>query len=84
MFVRRVMRRCVRELNSRRVAGLPVGSVLTASTTGAICLGLSISTAGVGGLACGLVVVAAGSLGAGLLGGEAGEEVGDIIYEYMQ
>ena len=30
------------------------------------------------------VVVAAGSLGAGLLGGEAGEEVGDIIYEYMQ
>ena len=64
--------------------GVAVGSVLTASTTGAICLGLSISTAGVGGLACGLVVVAAGSLGAGLLGGEAGEEVGDIIYEYMQ
>ena len=45
MFVRRVMRRRVRELNSRR---------------------------------------AAGSLGAGLLGGEAGEEVGDMIYEYMQ
>ena len=64
--------------------GVAVGSVLTASTTGAICLGLSISTAGVGGLACGLVVVAAGSLGAGLLGGEAGEEVGDMIYEYMQ
>ena len=33
---------------------------------------------------CALVVVAAGSLGAGVVGGKAGEEIGDMIFELVQ
>lgn len=64
--------------------GFAMGSALTASTTGAICVGLGASTVGVGGVVCALVVVAAGSLGAGVVGGKAGEEIGDMIFELVQ
>lgn len=66
------------------VGGAVVGTILTASTAGVICLGLGLPTAGIGTLVCGAVVVGVGSFGAGLVGGKAGEEVGEIIYEFTQ
>ena len=64
--------------------GVAVGSALTVSSAGAICIGLGVPTGLVGWVVCGIVVVAAGSFGGGVLGGMAGEEIGDMIYESVQ
>lgn len=64
--------------------GVAAGALLTGSTVGAICLGLGVPTGGAGTLVCGLVVVGAGSFGAGVAGGMAGEEIGDMIYEHAK
>ncbi|WPX57746.1 MULTISPECIES: hypothetical protein [unclassified Pseudomonas] len=64
--------------------GALAGSILTGSVVGTICLGLSVPTGGVAMAVCGLVVVAAGSLGAGVAGGAIGEEFGDVVYEFTK
>ena len=61
--------------------GVAASALLGVSTTGAICVALGAPTAGIGALACGLVVVGTGSLVGGSLGGTVGEDVGEIIYE---
>lgn len=66
------------------IGGAVVGSILTGSTAGAICLALGVPTAGTGTLVCGLVVVGVGSLAAGAAIGKVGEQVGEIIYEGTQ
>ncbi|WP_030137991.1 PAAR domain-containing protein [Pseudomonas fluorescens] len=66
------------------IGGAVVGSILTGSTAGAICLALGVPTAGAGTLVCGLVVVGVGSLAAGAAIGKVGEQVGEIIYEGTQ
>ena len=66
------------------IGGAVVGSILTGSTAGAICLALGVPTAGTGTLVCGLVVVGVGSLAAGAAIGKVGEQVGEIIYEGAQ
>jgi hypothetical protein len=57
------------------------GAVLTAPVVGAICVGLGVPTGGLGTLACGVVVVAAGSFAGGAVGGSGGEMFGEMIYE---
>ncbi|MGN8346603.1 PAAR domain-containing protein [Pseudomonas sp. SMV71] len=64
--------------------GAVVGSVLTTSTAGAICLALGVPTAGTGTLVCGLVVVGVGSMTAGAALGKAGEKIGELMYEGMK
>jgi hypothetical protein len=64
--------------------GAIVGSMLTASATGIICLGLGVPTGGAGTVICGLVVVGAGSLAGGVVMGKAGEQVGELIYEHTK
>lgn len=49
------------------------GAALTAPVVGAICVGLGVPTGGLGTLACGVVVVAAGSYVGGAVGGAGGE-----------
>ena len=61
--------------------GAVVGSILTGPTLTTICAGLTVPSGGVALAVCGLVVVAAGSLGAGMAGGMSGEGIGDMIYE---
>ncbi|WXL28050.1 hypothetical protein WG219_19270 [Ectopseudomonas mendocina] len=64
--------------------GVAASALLGVSTTGAICVALGAPTAGIGALACGLVVVGTGSLVGGSLGGTVGEDVGEMIYEKRQ
>jgi len=61
--------------------GAMTGAVLTAPVVGAICVGLGVPTGGLGTLACGVVVVAAGSFAGGAVGGAGGEMFGEVIYE---
>ncbi|POF39456.1 hypothetical protein B0D71_25895 [Pseudomonas laurylsulfativorans] len=61
--------------------GAVIGGILTAKTVGGICLAVSVPTAGIGILVCGVVVVTAGSLVGGAVGSGLGESFGDIIYE---
>jgi uncharacterized Zn-binding protein involved in type VI secretion len=64
--------------------GVATGTILSAPVVGAICAGLSIPTAGIGTLACGIVVVGAGSFVGGLYGGKGGEIIGELIYENVR
>ncbi|WP_313027286.1 hypothetical protein [Pseudomonas lopnurensis] len=67
------------------VAGGALASMaLTGSTVGVICAALGVPTGGVGTLTCGLLVVGAGSLAAGAVGGRGGEAMGEIIYEAVK
>ena len=61
--------------------GAASGVILSGSTAGAICVALGVPTGGIGTLVCGLVVVGAGSLAAGVALGKTGEKTGEIIYE---
>ena len=61
--------------------GAVAGSILTGPALTTICAGLTVPSGGVALAVCGLVVVAAGSLGAGMAGGMSGEGIGDMIYE---
>lgn len=63
------------------VGGAFASAILTGSTVGWICAGLAIPTGGSAALACGLIVVGTGSFAGGLLGGKAGETLGELIYE---
>ncbi|MDF3195261.1 hypothetical protein [Pseudomonas sp. 1928-m] len=61
--------------------GAAAGVLLSGTAAGAICAALGVPTGGLGTLACGLVVVGAGSLAAGSVGGTIGEKAGDAIYK---
>ncbi|GAB6405218.1 PAAR domain-containing protein [Pseudomonas sp. MHK4] len=61
--------------------GALIGATLTAKTVGGICLAVGVTSAGIGTLVCGVVVVTAGSLVGGAVGNRLGESLGDIIYE---
>ncbi|QZD68882.1 hypothetical protein [Pseudomonas sp. 3-2] len=61
--------------------GAATGAFLTGSTAGIICVGLGVPTGGMATLACGVIVVAAGSYAGGVLGGATGEWAGEKIYE---
>lgn len=61
--------------------GAATGAFLTGSTAGVICVGLGVPTGGMATLACGVIVVAAGSYAGGALGGATGEWAGEKIYE---
>ncbi|VVO86102.1 hypothetical protein PS874_01929 [Pseudomonas fluorescens] len=66
------------------VGGSAAGVIFGAGTTGIICAGLGVPTAGAGTLICGLVVVGAGSLATGYALGKTGEKTGEIIYETLK
>jgi len=61
--------------------GALAGAALTSSTVGALCIGLGVPTGGLVTLACGVVVVGAGSFAGGALGGIGGEAMAEKIYE---
>ncbi|WP_392888062.1 hypothetical protein ACF6ZU_25280 [Pseudomonas migulae] len=63
------------------IGGAFASAILTGPTVGWICAGLAIPTGGTAALACGLIVVGTGSFAGGFLGGDAGEAVGELIYE---
>jgi hypothetical protein len=64
--------------------GAAAGAALTGPVVGMICVGLSVPTGGLAMLACGVLVVGAGSLAGGVLGGAFGESTGELIYEVSQ
>lgn len=61
--------------------GALAGAALSSAVVGGLCIALGVPTAGAATLACGLVVVGAGSAAGGVLGGAAGEWAGEKIYE---
>ncbi|TPG77875.1 hypothetical protein [Pseudomonas mandelii] len=63
------------------IGGAFASAILTGSTVGWVCAGLAIPTGGTATLACGLIVVGAGSFAGGFLGGDRGEALGELIYE---
>lgn len=64
--------------------GIATGAILSAPVVGALCVGLSIPTAGLGALACSVLVVGVGSYAGGVYGGKGGEIIGEVIYEYAR
>lgn len=64
--------------------GVAAGAVLTGSSVGVLCVGLGVPTGGLATLVCGVVAVGVGSFAGGAALGAAGEELGEIIYEYSQ
>jgi uncharacterized Zn-binding protein involved in type VI secretion len=66
------------------VAGGILGGIALKHVAGGICLGLGIPTAGMGTIACSLVIVGLGGVGLGILGGLGGEIAGNVIYEHLQ
>ncbi|WP_248805810.1 hypothetical protein, partial [Pseudomonas sp. MWU13-2100] len=64
--------------------GATAGGFLTVPVVGALCVGLGVPTGGFATLACGVVVVGAGSFAGGALGGMGGETIGEIIYESVK
>ena len=64
--------------------GAAAGAFLTGSTAGIICVGLGVPTGGMATLACGVIVVAAGSYAGGALGGATSEWAGEKIYEAVK
>ncbi|MND72064.1 hypothetical protein D3C80_636070 [compost metagenome] len=66
------------------IGGGALAGGITAPLVGVLCIGLSVPTAGLAPLACGILVVGVGSYAGGELGGAFGEVVGDKIYESMK
>ncbi|MFI8482534.1 PAAR domain-containing protein [Pseudomonas sp. NPDC078700] len=64
--------------------GAIAGLMLTGSTVASMCVALGVPTGGLATLACGIVVIGAGSFAAGALGATAGEAVAEKIYEVAQ
>jgi len=60
------------------------GAALSTAVVGGLCVGLGIPTVGIAPLACGLVVVGAGSVAGGALGNAFGGWVGEKIYETVK
>lgn len=56
-----------------------IGGAAASTAMGSVCIVIGAATAAVGGLACGIIVTAAGSYAGGELGGYAGEAVGSGI-----
>lgn len=66
---------------SGKFGGILLGGAAGAAIGGSVCVAVGVSTFGVGGIACGLVLT---GLGAGVLGNEVGnwgERGGEMIYE---
>ncbi|MDU9394844.1 hypothetical protein [Pseudomonas sp. zfem002] len=63
------------------MGGAAVGGLLSMGGTAFICGAIGLASAGVGGIACGLVVVGAGSVAGGTGGSWVGDKVGTLIYE---
>ncbi|CAI8889473.1 PAAR domain-containing protein [Pseudomonas sp. IT-P258] len=66
------------------IGGGALAGGITAPLVGVLCIGLSVPTAGLAPLACGILVVGVGSYAGGELGGAFGEMVGDKIYDSMK
>lgn len=62
------------------LGGVATGGALSLAA-GSICIAIGIGTLGVGGIACGVVVVGVGSSVAGGLGSSLGQGIAEIIYE---
>ncbi|VXC80862.1 conserved hypothetical protein [Pseudomonas sp. 8Z] len=63
------------------VAGGSLAVALTGPVAGSICAAIGIGSAGLGGVACGLVVVGAASVAGGAGGTAGGEWMGEFLYE---
>ncbi|WP_313086164.1 hypothetical protein [Pseudomonas sp.] len=63
------------------LGGGALAVALASPAAGSICVALGIATGGLGGVACGLVVVGGASVAGGAGGGWAGELAGEKIYE---
>lgn len=61
--------------------GALFGAALSSAVVGGLCVALGVPTLGTATLACGLIVVGAGSAVGGTLGGSVGEWAGEKIYE---
>lgn len=61
--------------------GALAGAALSGTAAGSICVALGVPTAGVGAIACAIIVVGGSSLAAGLGVGKLGELAGEKIYE---
>lgn len=61
--------------------GGAVGSAVGASAASTICVALGVSSAGIGGALCGIVVAGAGSFRVGYMSEKGGEIAGELIYE---
>ena len=66
------------------IGGALAGMVLTSPVVASLCVGLTIPSGGLAGLACGIVVVGGGAFSAGYIGGELGEGLGEVIYENVK
>ena len=66
------------------IGGTLAGTVFTSPVLASACVGLSIPSGGLSGLACGIVVVGTGAFSAGYIGGELGEGLGEVIYENVK
>lgn len=64
--------------------GGAAGAALSAAVVGGLCVGLGIPTMGAATLACGLIVVGAGSVAGGAVGGAIGGWAGEKIYEAVK
>ncbi|UWF49318.1 PAAR domain-containing protein [Pseudomonas sp. N3-W] len=64
--------------------GAVAGLALTGPTVAAICVALGVPTGGLAPLACGVVVVGAGSFASGAIGGAFGEEMAEVVYEVVK
>ncbi|WP_422630819.1 hypothetical protein [Pseudomonas mucidolens] len=64
--------------------GAVAGLALTGPTAAAICVALGVPTGGLAPLACGVVVVGAGSFASGAIGGALGEEMAEVVYEAVK
>jgi len=63
------------------VGGAMVGSILATAAIGTLCVGFTVSTAGVGAPLCGIIVAGGSGLVGSKLGELAGEHTGEFIYE---
>ena len=64
--------------------GAAAGALFSGSTVGLVCLAAGVTTGGVGGIVCGVVVVGTGAFAGGAALGAAGEQLGEVIYEHSK
>ncbi|MDY7534909.1 PAAR domain-containing protein [Pseudomonas sp. Bout1] len=64
--------------------GAVAGLALTGPMVAAMCVALGVPTGGLAPLVCGVVVVGAGSLASGAIGGAFGEEMAEVVYEAVK
>ena len=66
------------------VGGAAASAAMSGATVGGLCVALGVPTAGVGTLACGIVVVGTASLAGGLIGGSVTEKLAEKLYETLK